>query len=538
MKKILFIASVLAILIGCSGGTTLKGVANGYGGELTVEVTMTGDSITKVEVTEHSETVGIGTPAIEQIPAMIVEANSADVDIIAGATITSKAIINAVKNAIDPEGTDAQGGKTILQQTGSEFYQGTGSSSTAEKLGNFFDNENVHYYYLNKVYANTIFDQDGRIVSINIDQVESGTPNISNPNMPHFYGWPGQSYNYNEDHAGDVDGTIEVDEELFLSQFSEWKTKRERGETYMMTSGSWASQMNTFEETFTGMTVAEVEDWYNKYTSDINGRPLKVTDTMMAEDKAKYDALSQGEKDMLVDVTSSASMSLNDPHGNIIEAILDSYEKRDAIDITEIAAEGFGTSFIGRIGPGKDDNGVQVYSFNETFAYATFDAEDRIVSLSVDIYEVVTPNYDGDGAAVLIGWPGTSYAGYESTEENMKANANAWKTKNEKGESYMMVSGSWASQMKGYEELFIGMTVAEVEEWYNKYTSDANGRPLTAAMTDSAKAKYDALSQAEKDMLVDVTSSATMSLNDPHGDIVKAIVKAYENRNEVSIAVN
>ena len=40
--------------------------------------------------------------ALETIPAAIVAADSADVDVVAGATFTSNGIINAVKNALDP----------------------------------------------------------------------------------------------------------------------------------------------------------------------------------------------------------------------------------------------------------------------------------------------------------------------------------------------------------------------------------------------------------------------------------------------------
>lgn len=41
--------------------------------------------------------------AAAELPAKIVEANSTDVDVIAGATITSEAILYAVNNALDPE---------------------------------------------------------------------------------------------------------------------------------------------------------------------------------------------------------------------------------------------------------------------------------------------------------------------------------------------------------------------------------------------------------------------------------------------------
>jgi len=54
------------------------------------------------------ETDGIGTNAIDQLPAKIVEANSTEVDVITSATITSQGIIDAVNNALDPEKFPAQ----------------------------------------------------------------------------------------------------------------------------------------------------------------------------------------------------------------------------------------------------------------------------------------------------------------------------------------------------------------------------------------------------------------------------------------------
>ncbi len=485
----------------------------------------------------------------------IVEADSTEVDTVAGATVTSTAIINAVNNALDPEMYPAEEvveGEVLKEtttQTATAIYQGTGMSSTAERLNQSTDDKEGSFFYQNKVYANAIFDEEGRILNLTLDQVESGTPNIKNPYMPHFYGWPGQTYNHDADHDGVIDEVIEVTEELFLEQFSEWKTKRERGETYMMTSGSWSSQMNAFETLFTGMTVEEVEAWYANYTSDINGRPLNMVEGVADEDKAKFDALSADEQTMLTDLTASASMSLNDAHGNVIEAIVDAYDQREEVEATKIASEGFGASFVGRVGPGSDETETPVYSFNETFVYATFDEEDRIVSLNTNIYEIMTPNYDGADKSVFIGWPGQSYNNdedgdgtidgvIESTEENMKENANNWTTKNEKGDSYIMGAGSWEAQMDAFESQFIGMTAAEVEEWYNKYTSDVNGRPLQA---DSSKeedvTKYEALTDEEKAMLTDLTASATMSLNDAHGDIVKAIIGAFENSRPVDITV-
>lgn len=76
----------------------------GMGGEkapLKVKVTLEGDKITKVEVVEHGETPDISKPAIEQIPAKIVEKNGTEgVDAVAGATLTTDAIKDAVDNAL------------------------------------------------------------------------------------------------------------------------------------------------------------------------------------------------------------------------------------------------------------------------------------------------------------------------------------------------------------------------------------------------------------------------------------------------------
>ena len=82
---------------------TYTGAANGMGGAVNVTVTVEGGKITSVEVGEHQETAGISDPAIEQVPAAIVEAQSTDVDGVAGATVTSDAIKAAVDAALSGE---------------------------------------------------------------------------------------------------------------------------------------------------------------------------------------------------------------------------------------------------------------------------------------------------------------------------------------------------------------------------------------------------------------------------------------------------
>ncbi len=80
----------------------LTGEAEGRNGPIKVEVTVEGDTITKVEVVEHEETEGIADPALTDTPAAIVENNGTEgVDAAAGATMTHDAIIEAVNNALE-----------------------------------------------------------------------------------------------------------------------------------------------------------------------------------------------------------------------------------------------------------------------------------------------------------------------------------------------------------------------------------------------------------------------------------------------------
>ncbi len=80
--------------------------ASGNNGAVTVEVSFLEDAIESVKVLEHGETPGLSDPAIERIPAAIVENQSLAVDAVAGATNTSKAILDAVEDCVKQAGGD------------------------------------------------------------------------------------------------------------------------------------------------------------------------------------------------------------------------------------------------------------------------------------------------------------------------------------------------------------------------------------------------------------------------------------------------
>ena len=314
----------------------LTGTADGFMGPITVSVTMDGDTITAVEVVSNSETPEIAGTALEQIPAAIVAANSADVDVVSGATYTSNGIINAVKNALSGGGTsepEATPEPTQEPVAAAEAYQGFGLSNTV-RMGPGSDDTGTPVYSINQVFANVVFDGDGKILAIYVDQLEYATPNYDGAEMPHFSGWPGQGgYNNDSNHDAVVDGTTPDTEEQFTEEVAGWVTKRDRGETYVMGTGTWSEQMDAFQKLFVGKTVDEVEEWFAKYCSDANGRPLKESSSGEG-DAEKYAALTDDEKAMLADITSSATMSLNDSHGDILSAIRASFDNMVSVDLT------------------------------------------------------------------------------------------------------------------------------------------------------------------------------------------------------------
>ncbi len=83
---------------------TLEAAAQGMDGDVTVEVVADDEYIYSVEVVDHNETPGIGTIPVEEIPSQIYDYQTVEVDSVSGATITSDAIKNAVKTALEEGG--------------------------------------------------------------------------------------------------------------------------------------------------------------------------------------------------------------------------------------------------------------------------------------------------------------------------------------------------------------------------------------------------------------------------------------------------
>lgn len=98
---------------GVSGDFT--GTAKGFGGDVSVTLTLTDGAITGCTAEGKDETQGVGSQAIAKMPGEIAESGSIAVDGVSGATITSTAIKEAAAAALTAAGLNPDDYKTAVE---------------------------------------------------------------------------------------------------------------------------------------------------------------------------------------------------------------------------------------------------------------------------------------------------------------------------------------------------------------------------------------------------------------------------------------
>ena len=263
------------------------------------------------------------------------------------------------------------------------------------------------------------------------------------------------------------------------------------------------------------------------------GGPLKVRVTMNGEDVTKVEVIEHSETPGVgsraiealpsaieeadsidVDSVSGATITSNAIKQAVSQAmgltgVVQEVIPMDGMSATEAQPVnrlmGVGMASTGRVGPGKDADGNQVYSFNVVFAAGEFEENGAIRTMQVDQLEIVTPNLGGGSA--FSGFPGSV-----GEEESFMNEVSAWQTKGMMGDNYRLTSGTWREQMDEYQRLMEGKTVDEVKEW----ASQRNNATVQ-------KGEAAATAQPE------TNTSATMSLQSEYGDILLAIERAWED---------
>lgn len=110
MRKVLGLLLTLVLVMGLFAGCgkkdeaiytpgTYEGKGQGHAGTMVVNVTVTESKIEKIDIVEFSDSEFAVEPA-NQLVKKILDANSGDVDAVAGASLTSKGILEAVNDAL------------------------------------------------------------------------------------------------------------------------------------------------------------------------------------------------------------------------------------------------------------------------------------------------------------------------------------------------------------------------------------------------------------------------------------------------------
>ena len=97
------LALILSLVSGCSSQDKASSLKDGtYSAEVSgmhamnVEVEIKGDKINNIKV-DHEETPGVGEPAVDYMVEKILSNQALGIDVMSGATLTSKAILEGVK---------------------------------------------------------------------------------------------------------------------------------------------------------------------------------------------------------------------------------------------------------------------------------------------------------------------------------------------------------------------------------------------------------------------------------------------------------
>ncbi len=135
MKKLILIAIIL-LSVSCglfyvfvlnNSVSVGSGEAEGFGGKIFVKLSLQDGKILKIDAEGPDETIGIGSIAIERLPALMQKNNTVHVDAVSGATYSSKGLLNAALIALKNAGGNPE-----------DYKKFTGSNSEKVPDGEFY----------------------------------------------------------------------------------------------------------------------------------------------------------------------------------------------------------------------------------------------------------------------------------------------------------------------------------------------------------------------------------------------------------------
>ncbi|MBQ9262720.1 MAG: FAD-dependent oxidoreductase [Clostridia bacterium] len=136
MKKLVSLILCLAMLLGCVNVIaeslytpgTYEASVQGMGGPVVVTMEFSEDAIVSIIAAGELETKGLGDVAIEQLTQAVLDAQSAEVDMVSGATVSSTAMLSAVADCINQAKGIAEEKPVVTDETADVIVVGAGAA--------------------------------------------------------------------------------------------------------------------------------------------------------------------------------------------------------------------------------------------------------------------------------------------------------------------------------------------------------------------------------------------------------------------------
>ena len=130
-KKALGLFCALTMVTAMAGtclaaeGETFTGTAKGFGGDVSVSITLADGTLTGAEITGEQETPNVGGEAMKVMQESMVSNQTVNVDAVSGATFTSNAVLEAVGAAVAEAGLTMEDFPVIEKAEGQELEKET-----------------------------------------------------------------------------------------------------------------------------------------------------------------------------------------------------------------------------------------------------------------------------------------------------------------------------------------------------------------------------------------------------------------------------
>lgn len=102
--------AAIVLLTGCLGSDFIReaeytpdiydGFGTGYRGSIHVQVQVSAAGIEDIVIVSHEESTYPGAAAMEELLELVLETGSTDVDVVSGATFSSRGFLDAVEDAL------------------------------------------------------------------------------------------------------------------------------------------------------------------------------------------------------------------------------------------------------------------------------------------------------------------------------------------------------------------------------------------------------------------------------------------------------